>query len=499
MENQSDSYIEGGKMLSPTLRDLLAVVFRHRLLITVSFIGIVLGATVTSFLLPPQYQAHMTILVKHERVDPVITSGPNTVPEPNSQLVTEQDLNTEVEMIKSRDLLVKVVKACGLQHSSPFFWHFLHPAAVPGENLRVAEAVRGLAKDLSVEPIKKSSMIEVSYTSSNPILASRVLTALAKDYLVKHLKIHRFPEAYDFFDQQAEQYHNALDVDEKRLVGFSGEQGQGAVSPHLQMDLVLREANHFDAVLWQARSLIAQTQERIRSLKSQMATTPRRVTTEDRQSDNPQLLASLRSSLATLELKRTELLQEYEPSYRLVKEVEAQIVQARAAIAGQKDAPVQEKSTNRNPTFQWLDEELAKANADLATYRAQAEATQQIIDTYRTRAVSLEQKQIAHEDLMRNVKVAETNYLLYLKKAEEANISNALDNKRIDNVAIAEAATVPPFPVHSTGLFLSIGVLLAALVSLGSAFVADYFDSSFRTADELKHFLEVPVLAAFPK
>ena len=197
-------------------------------------------------------------------------------------------------------------------------------------------------------------------------------------------------------------------------------------------------------------------------------------------------------------MKRTGLLSKFQHNYRPVKEVDAQIAQAHAAIAAQQNAPVQEKSTNLNPTHQWLEQELAKAKADLPTLQAQAAATQRIVDRYRNAAVSLAQKDIAYQDLIRSTKVAETNYLLYLKKAEEAHISNALDNKRIDNVAIAEAATVPPFPVHSRRLVLFLGVLLAVLVSMGSAFFADYFDSSFRTADELAAFLNTPVLAAFP-
>jgi uncharacterized protein involved in exopolysaccharide biosynthesis len=499
MEDLDNRYAEEGRALSPTLRDLLAVVFRHRRLVTLTFLGVVLGAILAAVLLPPQYEAHMQILVKHERMDPVITSEPNTVTQPNSQLVTEQDLNNEVELIKSQDLLVKVVKACSLDQERPSFWNFLRPNPAGEKNLRTAAAVRKLASDLKVEPIKNSSMIDVSYRTPDAALSSRVLTTLANDYLVKHLKVRRLPGAYDFFAQQADQYQNALVADEKQLVDFSQKQGRGAVSPQLQRNLVLQKASDFEASLWQARSSVAQTEERIRALEKQLAVTPTRVTTEDRESDNAQLLANLKSSLATLELKRTELLEKYEPSYRPVKEVEAQIAQARAGVAAQQNAQLQEKSTDRNPTYQWLEQELAKAKADLPTYQAQAEATQRIVNLYRNNAVSLEQEDIAHQDLVRDAKVAETNYLLYLKKAEEAHISNALDNKRIDNVAIAEAATVPAFPVHSRRLFLSLGILLAILVSLGSAFVADYFDSSFRTSDELAAFLNTPVLAAFPK
>ena len=54
------------------------------------------------------------------------------------------------------------------------------------------------------------------------------------------------------------------------------------------------------------------------------------------------------------------------------------------------------------------------------------------------------------DDLVRDVKTAEDNYLLYLRKREEARISDALDSKRIVNVSIAEAATVPALPTFGS-------------------------------------------------
>jgi polysaccharide biosynthesis transport protein len=104
------------------------------------------------------------------------------------------------------------------------------------------------------------------------------------------------------------------------------------------------------------------------------------------------------------------------------------------------------------------------------------------------------------ENLVREVKEAESNELLYKQKREEARIGDALDRQRIVNVAIAEAATVPALPVHAHwALTLLLGFLLACLVGPGVAFAADYFDPSLRTPDELRDVLQIPVLASLPK
>jgi uncharacterized protein involved in exopolysaccharide biosynthesis len=102
--------------------------------------------------------------------------------------------------------------------------------------------------------------------------------------------------------------------------------------------------------------------------------------------------------------------------------------------------------------------------------------------------------------LIRAVKIQEADYIRYENKLEEARISDALDQKHIVNVAVAEAATTPPLPSGLTrsGMLL-IGLVCAALISFGAAFVSDYFSSSLRNPDDVRFILELPVLASFPK
>jgi len=93
---------------SISLRDWVAVGFRRRRLMVASFLVIFLSVLLLTWLMPAQYEAQIKILVKRERVDPVISPGSNTqlVPQPD---VAEMDLNSEVELLNSRDLLEKVV------------------------------------------------------------------------------------------------------------------------------------------------------------------------------------------------------------------------------------------------------------------------------------------------------------------------------------------------------------------------------------------------------
>jgi uncharacterized protein involved in exopolysaccharide biosynthesis len=474
---------------SVSLRDVVAPVFRHRNLVAVSFLGIFLGSIVVAFLLPKQYQAEMKILVKRERIDPVLTSDRTTVIDSRSE-VSEEQVQSEVELLRSRDLLENVVKVCGLATSAT------------GQNDReqsvsLARAVRKLETALGVEPLKKTNLISVTYRSRDPEQAAYVLNTLSNFYLEKHLAVHRLPGAFDFFQKQTERYRNELTTNEERLIRFDSD--SGLVSPQLEKEITLRKQSEFDAALRETRTDIAETSQRISAIETQMATTSPRITTQERTSDNPMLQQQLKSTLLNLELKRTELLSKFAPDYPLVQEVEKQIAQTQAAIVAAQQSPVREQTTDRDPTYAWMREELAKNRAQLIALRARAEALDPVVKTYQAQTHSLDEKGTTQEDLVRTTKAAEQNYLMYLQKQEEARISDALDRNRIVNVAIAEAATVPALPTRSRLFTLLLGGLLATCVSLASAYVADYVDPSFRTPQELYKTLDVPVLAALPR
>src|SRR5262249_40579515 len=114
-------------------------------------------------------------------------------------------------------------------------------------------------------------------------------------------------------------------------------------------------------------------------------------------------------------------------------------------------------------------------------------------------AIFYDQKAWQQKNLLISEKSQETNYLLYFNKREESRIAGALDRNRIVNVVVQAAPIVPGLPAHSPWLFVACALILALGVSIGYALVKDYFDESFRTPDEVKDLLDIPVLAAIPR
>lgn len=479
-----------------TLRDVIAPLFRHRNLVIFCFFGTLLIGVGVVLLSPAQFKAHMQVLVKRARTDPVVTSEqvPQTVQQ-TTPPVTEEEINSEVQLLETEDLLRHVVLATDLNARKHAAWLSFLPAR--NEDQRIAEAVKQLAKHLNVAAVKNTNVIDVTYTAGNPQVAYRVLTTLGNLYLEKHLAVYRPPGALKFFQQQTERYGKSLKRAEARLAAF--ERANQVDSTQLQSDLTQRTLSNLDQSYRHTQMEISATKHRIGELESQLKTTPARLNTAQQVSDNSQLLQALGSTLATLQLKRTEMADNYQPDYRPYQELRAQIARAHQQIRAAKHSPLQADTTDVNPTYLWLTEELAKSRTDLATYKAKAAATDRNVDLYRGTLGQLGREEIEQADLIRNTKSDERNYLLYLNRREEARISDALDSRRILNVSIAEPPSVPVFPVNSRGRSFLVVLASAALIGLATGFVADFLDPTLRTADETAQVLEIPVLAAMPK
>ncbi len=482
--------VNGQATFSFSLRDLLTILFRHKRIVVLSFLGIIAGAVLAAVLRPPEYGASTKFLIERERLDPVISPGQSTPPESRGE-VTEEELNSEVELIESADVLRQVVVSCGLDQKKSFLAHLF---GASDDATRIAKAAKRLQSDLKIEVVRKSNVISVSYTANDPQLAARVLTALGDAYLKKNVAVHRPPGQFQFFDQETQAYGKNLADAETKLKTFSSQ--EGGVAPQIARDITLQKLSEFRASLQQTRADIAGTEERIRALEKQAGTTPQRLTTSASQTDDAAVLQGLKNTLMTLEMKRTELLTKYQPTYALVQEVDKEIADAKASIANEESKPIRAETTDRNPTYSWINEELAKAKADYSGLQARAAATQAIVANYEAKAEELDQKGIVQQDLLRTMKTDEENYLMYQRKREEARMTNALDQTRILNVAIAEQPIAPTLPSNSPWTTLVVGVMLAVMVSLGTAFGLDYMDTSFRTPEEVRSELNVPVLGA---
>src|SRR5208282_4555325 len=139
---------------APTARELAMVLFRHRKLFLVVS-GLVFVLAVVYAFAGATYRAQVRVLVRRGRADPPVTAQQNAPPDFSRVEVTEEELNSEVELIKDNDVLRRVVEANDL--AAHDWLRFLRPHEA--EAARVERAAKKLAGRLNVESLKKTNLI----------------------------------------------------------------------------------------------------------------------------------------------------------------------------------------------------------------------------------------------------------------------------------------------------------------------------------------------------
>lgn len=480
-----------------TLRDVMSRLFRHKRLAIVVFCGLSLAAVLFAGLWAARYyQASMEILVQSDRTDTAITSS-ETSPILNNDVVTPDQINSEMALLQGADMLHSVASTCGLDQGWSPSDIFLPWDAKQRKVQKLAKATNHLASALDVEVEKVSDVIDVSYgKTGSPETPACVLKALRNLYLEKHLQLRRPAGSSTFFAHETDQYRQALKEAEARLANFGPEEGIAAPDV-VRTNIALALANSV-ATSHSTDEAISADQQRIKDDELQMAATPQRSLTHQDSNSADVLLQQLQSNLLLAQLKRTQLALKYEPTYPLVKEADQEIASTRQAIAEAQATQYVNKTTDVDPTYELLREDLAKTRADLASRKATAVAVERSIQSMGRQMVDLDQKAVKQASLLREVKADEATYLLYLDKQGQERTSDALDNKGIANVAIAVEPGVPAIPAYNPLLVLLIGLVLAVFTSIGAAYTADYIDPSFQTPAKVFEALNVPVVVSLP-
>lgn len=469
--------------LSPTLRELAAILFRQSRSIVATF-ALVFLATLLYAFFTPRYEAHLKVLLRRGRFDPVV-SAQSAGLEFTRPAISEEELNSEVELLRDEGLLKQVVVESGLAPQGP----------VAG--VRTEKAVRTVARNLTVEPLRKSNLIHVRYQAGDAQQAASLLTMLSAAYLRKHIELQRPSGEAQFFEKQAQEYGKRLHESEAELVRFTHDRGVAA--PALERDIALQKLGEAEAAFLRIDQDQVESERRATSLRAQLKSFPSRSVTVKRWADNPQLLEKLKTHLLDLQLKRTELLTRFEPSYRLVQELDHQIEETRQSIAAEALTPVRDETTDKNPNYEWAGMELEKVQVQEDGLRARKARASVQIASLRGLAEQLQSDAVAQQDLMRDVKADEENFLLYQRKREEARMGDALDERRILNVTVVEPPVAPALPVHSMLFWLAISLGVAVPASIGAGFTAEYFDPTIRTPSEADDLLGTPVLAWLPQ
>ncbi len=151
-----------------SLRDFLAILFKRKAAILTIFLATVITVAVGSFLMSPTYEARSSLLVKFGRE--FIYRSEVGDKAPMISFNQEEAINSEINILTSRDIIERVIKTIKLENIYPEL-----AKNPPARMTPMEAAVIVFQKKLTAEGIKKSSVIEVSFQHKDPQVAARAV------------------------------------------------------------------------------------------------------------------------------------------------------------------------------------------------------------------------------------------------------------------------------------------------------------------------------------
>lgn len=444
---------------------LVALTLGHwRLVLGIVFASIGL-AGLTTMLMPKHYQSQMKFLVNNERADMVITPDKNNSTTSGSE-VSETQVNSEIELLKSRDILAAVVRDAHLYEGHQ---KVDNATATP---LNVERAILGLQKALSVSALRKSNIIDVRYEATDPEVAAKVLRDVADRYLNAHLAVHSPPGTLQFFTDQAARNRERLDSAEAALSKFH-RQTQLFSLPQQQAAVI----NRLEAVEGQLANLDAEShdlQSRLGEDQKQMGSIPDRVVTQIRAIPSQGSAEQLRTMLTELRNKRLSLAVKFKPGDRLLVELDREIENTSNALAQAQSERAIEQTTDLNTQHESLKTDGLRAQVTLKGLEARRLELSATRAGYLRELDAMDQQSLTLSDLERTEKEAEDNYVLYSRRVEEARLANSLDREKFSNVALIERPEPSPIPASpSLKLNLAAGATLGLFLAIALAFMLE--------------------------
>ncbi len=469
---------------SNTAKAVVESVFRYRHRLLGTFAAVMALVVLYVLAAPRQYQSEMTILVRNARPEYQITPerSNGTSPQPD---VTEERINSEIEVLRSRDVSDRVVDP---------EWN---AAKSPSEVKAHEKAVLKLDKHLHVELQRKSNVIHVAYEATSPRQATATVERLLAAFLLKQHELERSSGASSFFATEQARYKTDLDDAQARLAAF--QQAHDLVSLPDKETALEQQIVDLQTQLRTTAVQVGELRHRLGTGAEQAQTLPSRQVTQQRTVPNILAMEQLGTMLATYRNQRTALLTKFPATDRLVLEVDQQIANTTEALRQARDVNAAENATDVNPAWQQVSSALAQNTIDLSAARARRASLNQQLTALQATLSTTEGATVEYNTLLARVTELQGNYQLYSQKRTEAQMSNAMDQEQLVNVAIAERPTFSPTPSSpKIGLTLGMGAFAALFFAACSIFFAEMGRDTIAAPFELEALSVFPVLATVP-
>lgn len=458
-------------------RDVLFVIFKRQKLILTIFVITVATVALGIFLSKPVYESSVKVIINREVSESVLRIAPWYPLFRTFDL--EEEINSEIELIKSRPVAEAVIDKLDEMTAAEEV-SSSQLASEAGEAIEEDRLARVIAlqRTIGAEPVKKSDVIMISFSSHDPQKTAVIANFVAEAYIDYRTRVYRSSGATDFFEEQIEIAKRNLDQLEEALADYREQEAM--LSYERQEMILLTKLNGFETSLTEVRKDIISMEAKLSKIREYMASPTHPVIPSMEIRGEP-VISDLHDRLIGLRLRLNELLTKYTEDHREVRNLRNEIAMGEAELAAEvnKLIDLQESS--------------------LVILRAEEDALRSTVDMLYREVKTLPEKELTIGQLQRAIENHQEVYSMLVLKREETRVTEAGDH-RMANVSVISPAAVPKKPVRpQKGLLLVVGSLIGLLGGFGLAFVMEYMDHSLRTAEDVEHYLNLPVLACIPE
>lgn len=469
------------------VRDILHVLFKHQRLILALFLLVALPGVLVTFFKKPSYLASAKVMISRMRSDPLVQPTDLTRLDPVT--INESLVNSEVHLLSSRDLIERVVRTLNASNDRD---------GVPAPSAQMAsfgDQVLAMGRNLGITPVKNSNVIQIDYRSGDPMVATRIVNRVVDEYLGYHAQVHGHKGLPRFYDDQRRELERRLRQAERDLVAFAD--AEGIVAPDEEIVSSLRTASELSNALRDVTVDIAANQEVVRVLRDQIAAQPEVVKRSQDLEVNP-VIAQLSTQLVDRQVDRVTLLRKYTEKDRRVRDNAEEIAELQSQIdAEMRDRPtvVAHQLFRTNPVRESRLRELLERESAMRGGRARQTALEEELIRAKRRLVTLRVKSVEYDRLRQEVKAQRDAYELYVKREQEARISDAMDAQRLVNVDVVQRPALPLPKADSQRATVGLSLLAGLVVGVAGAFGREYLVRTLRSEYDVGRHLGLPLLA----
>lgn len=429
-----------------------------------------------SLLMEPVYTATATLQIERR--------NPNVLPfqrvTPDEGMLFWGFYETQYGLITSRRVARDVIRTLDLDAHPEFAVGTpsqVEPGLSPEE---VAEGARIsiLLASLSVSPISKSRLVNISYSSHDRALAAKIANTVAETYIEfnTQAEYNTTEQASESLAVQAASLQGEIEEKEKKLQAYARE--HGIIPINETQDITLKNLTDLSKSFTEAKAVRIEREARFEALREADPADIQEVA-------ESRVIEELSAKKVELLRHHAQLSEKYGPEWPEIARVKGEIEETDRGIARERAAVYQQV--------------LGAAEADYRASLKQEAYLGNAIDELRRRTQELSLKEIEYRTLKAEIENRRATLEAIQRRQSEAHTSAGMNDPSNSNVRIVDRAEPPVGPSKPR---LRLNFLLSLVgglgLGVGLAFFFEYLDKSVKSGEEIRSIVGIPALGSIP-